>query len=389
MKKRVILHIGFHKTGSSALQVFFATNAARLAAAGIGYPYPDQEHIVAIGECSGNVIQVLYLGGFMDGFDPTIEEPKDRMNETYFDALIEVINSVPQQTVLISGEILGLVSDKHLTHFIGNLRLNHDIKIVCYVRDPFDFVFSAWRQGLMDARQVSGFSDYVGYIVDGKRSLSMLDSFALFEGLGLPLSVINFDHHRRDIAAPFLRAIDAENMLHEVERTTEREANRSLTPSEACLATLLYEKVSSLDVTATFLRAARVRDRQKPSDYYNRSQHQRILDRYAATISSINRHLPVGQKLATTVRTRADADFVVMPEDVALLLDLLGKLAVFRVKPRTSVVASNLAGVVVLPPDFDPEAYLFHNADVVAAKLDPAEHYLAHGWREGRRYRFF
>jgi hypothetical protein len=40
-----------------------------------------------------------------------------------------------------------------------------------------------------------------------------------------------------------------------------------------------------------------------------------------------------------------------------------------------------------LPADFDPEAYLHLNPDVSSARVDPTEHYLVHGAREGRRYR--
>ncbi|MEE3626424.1 phytanoyl-CoA dioxygenase family protein [Nitrospirillum sp. BR 11752] len=40
-----------------------------------------------------------------------------------------------------------------------------------------------------------------------------------------------------------------------------------------------------------------------------------------------------------------------------------------------------------LPADFDPEAYLALNPDVKAANVEPAEHYLNHGQREGRRWR--
>lgn len=40
-----------------------------------------------------------------------------------------------------------------------------------------------------------------------------------------------------------------------------------------------------------------------------------------------------------------------------------------------------------LPEDFNGEAYYRLNPDVAVAKLDPAEHYLAHGKAEGRRYR--
>jgi hypothetical protein len=40
-----------------------------------------------------------------------------------------------------------------------------------------------------------------------------------------------------------------------------------------------------------------------------------------------------------------------------------------------------------LPDDFDPEMYLALNADVADAGVNPAEHYLKHGMREGRKYR--
>jgi hypothetical protein len=38
-----------------------------------------------------------------------------------------------------------------------------------------------------------------------------------------------------------------------------------------------------------------------------------------------------------------------------------------------------------LPRGFDAEAYYQANPDVRAANVDAAEHYRAHGWREGRR----
>ncbi|ESS41290.1 Phytanoyl-CoA dioxygenase [Burkholderia cenocepacia KC-01] len=40
-----------------------------------------------------------------------------------------------------------------------------------------------------------------------------------------------------------------------------------------------------------------------------------------------------------------------------------------------------------LPADFDPEQYLSANPDVRAAGVDPATHYLSHGWREMRSLR--
>ncbi len=386
MAKKVILHIGFHKTGSSALQVFLASNADRLAAAGIGYPYPDPENIVATGGCSGNAFQVLQRRGFWSATGGSIESC---LTKAYFETLADVIDEVPQRTAILSSEILSVASRENLTHFVEMLRPFHDMEIVCFVRDPFDMVLSCWLQMIKTGQQAFYFSSYMDKVIDGSNSPSMLNSFALFHSLGLPLTVLNFDHHRHNIAVPFLRAIGAENLIDQVEMTTTREANRSLTSSEAHLGVLLHEKVSNKDLTATFLRAVQIRDKPKAAGYYNRDQHQRILDRFASAISLINQYLPDDQKLATQVRNQPDADFMIMPEDAALLLELVEKLIAARTESKGPVEARNATAAMVLPSDFDPEAYLFHNPDVAAARVDAAQHYLVHGCREGRRYRFF
>ena len=309
--KKVILHIGFHKTGSSALQVFLASNADRLAAAGIGYPYPDPEHIVATGGCSGNAFQVLQRGGFWRAIGDDI---KSCLTKAYFEKLVDVIDEVPQRTTILSSEVLSVASRENLTHFVEMLRPFHDMEIVCFVRDPFDMVLSCWLQMIKNESQTFYFSSYMDKVIDGTNSPSMLNSFALFHNLGLPLTVLNFDHHRHNIAVPFLRAIGAENLIDQVEMTTTREANRSLTPSQAHLGVLLHEKLNNKDLTATFLRAVQIRDKPRAAGYYNRDQHQRILDRFASAISLINQYLPDDQKLATQVRNQPDAN------DVRLIL---------------------------------------------------------------------
>ena len=49
--------------------------------------------------------------------------------------------------------------------------------------------------------------------------------------------------------------------------------------------------------------------------------------------------------------------------------------------------APDVPDLGALPKEFDPEAYLYLNPDVAAAGADPAQHYLTHGAREGRRFR--
>ena len=46
------------------------------------------------------------------------------------------------------------------------------------------------------------------------------------------------------------------------------------------------------------------------------------------------------------------------------------------------------AGDPRLPSDFDPVAYLILNHDVLQARYCPFQHYLDHGHRDGRKYRW-
>ena len=77
-KRRVILHTGFHKTGSSALQVFFSSAADELAVAGIDYPCPEPAHSISAGLAVGNLPILILQASGDDVFDH--EEAKDFQN---------------------------------------------------------------------------------------------------------------------------------------------------------------------------------------------------------------------------------------------------------------------------------------------------------------------
>ncbi len=62
--KRVIVHGGFHKTGSSALQAHLSQLAPFLEENGVSYPYAESESVIAAGACSGNLPQILFREGW-------------------------------------------------------------------------------------------------------------------------------------------------------------------------------------------------------------------------------------------------------------------------------------------------------------------------------------
>lgn len=312
-------------------------------------------------------------------------------SEAYFDKLAEIVDAEPRSTVLISSEILSENPGVHFSRFVKKYRNRFDIEMVCFVRDPFDVLFSTWRQLLKQRINVPGFSEYVDLVLENPDDVpSMIGSFEFFHNLDAPLRVINYDRNKDTVCESFLSVLSEENFCEKMDMENVGEANKSLSPSEVCLAQLVHKTIGNEDLTATFLRLVQSRSHREFREYYNRCQHRRILDRFQGTIVLINSYLPKDQQLANEVRDRPDADFVIVPEDAKLLLELVNKFVAAGAKPESS--GGEHRGVAAspeLPPDFSAEAYLLHNPDVAAAGMDPERHYLIHGWREGRRFRLF
>src|SRR5688572_23034113 len=118
--KKVVFHIGFPKTGSSALQAFLSANAAALDEGGVFYPYPEPNSVVATGNCTGNMLQIMYRDGFVEIFQ---RESGKRTNfkvildEMYFKRIAEIINKSDRENVIFSSELFGSSSPATLGYF--------------------------------------------------------------------------------------------------------------------------------------------------------------------------------------------------------------------------------------------------------------------------------
>lgn len=394
MKKRVIIHIGFHKTGSSALQAFLTQNVAALAVGGVDYPYPEPDSVVAAGGCSGNLMQILYRDGFMDGFRRGQDHTWQRVTPSFIRRIREVVDSSPHDTVIFSSEMLSNVPQEVVSGVLAALNA-HDVSVVCFVRDPFDFAYSCWRQVVKtSARRKRSFNEYLSRVPQTHRGLSMFQGFPRYVALGVPLTVLRYETHRKNVAKAFLAATGLTSVLADHPITSEREVNRSLTGSEAAMTCLLAKRHSP-DFVATYIRSALTRD-GRDSVFYDRASHRMVLDWFAGPIAQINERLPEAERLSTVLRDEPDTPLSIEPGDVELYLNLLEQ---HPLPSRTARMKLTLHPVLnwarrsvglrpALPPDFDGEAYLFHNPDVAAANMDPVKHYLAAGHAEDRRYRF-
>ncbi|MCW5695332.1 MAG: hypothetical protein KIS96_01225 [Bauldia sp.] len=393
-KKRVIIHIGFHKTGSSALQTFFSENVDALLAAGIDYPYPEPESVVSVGSCSGNVVQVLYRDGFMSGFQRTREQGWQRISPAFARRLVEVVKASEKDVVLLSAEMLANAPQESLAELVAGFS-DDDLTFVCFVRDPFDFAYSCWRQQAKDGVRKKLLADYIRWAFEDRRILSMFKAFPRFKALGVPLVVVRYESHRANVAKAFFEATGLADTFGQAPIAIPREANRSLTGSEALMATTLAAHMRP-DFVATFIRSALARTHREEAPFYDREMHQILLDRFESVIAQINEYLPEADRLVTKTRPGPNIPLSIGRAEVELHLDLLKKhpppSRALRLKSALHPLVERLRRAVGqssrLPPDFDGAAYLFHNPDVAEAMVDPGRHYLDTGHAEDRRYRF-
>ncbi|TPK76369.1 hypothetical protein FJ930_03590 [Mesorhizobium sp. B2-4-15] len=120
---RIILHIGVHKTGTTALQSFLHRNAALLADRGIFYKptssaWPNHNPLAA-------------------AFMPDAEDNGP-------DRLAKTLDEAGERTLLISSEMLCEPS-VDIDLFLSCLK-GYDVRIIAYIRHPCDIVISAFNE---------------------------------------------------------------------------------------------------------------------------------------------------------------------------------------------------------------------------------------------------
>jgi len=132
MPKKLIVHIGAGKTGSSAVQRFLSMNSLALRAEGI--IIPDNEFRIA------DKIQGYHVFGFVELLKNPLEGRKqledaiDAMNVAY-----------PRATaILLSAE--NLAANPAAPSLFENLAKRYDTKVIIYIRRQDEFILSSWQQ---------------------------------------------------------------------------------------------------------------------------------------------------------------------------------------------------------------------------------------------------
>lgn len=374
--KRIFIHIGTTKTGSSALQAYFSHNAPALEEMGISYPNPENAAIVAHGVCTGNLLHVMQRQASARAFRGTIPQISA---EFLLPVLTEAIRASRNDAVLFSGEFLSQYINGNTLNQFNELLSLHKVTVIVFVRDVYDHMVSAWKQRVKKDGETRNLEDFLQHqISNRKAALHRLKS--LFDSR-LDVRVCNYDCHRSTLIQEFLKEIGLTATDPRLSDLPSPEKNASLSYWQAKTVVMSHEIIGSSRFSALLANRFRIQSDKRRDPYFARLDTI-LLDALASEIRMCNAYLPEGEKLRDRPRTEQGSDEVPFAtSDVAALMKVFGE---FMASEVSRPAPPKIAG---LPDDFDPAEYLLRNPDVQAAGVNPAFHYLKFGQFEGRVYK--
>ncbi len=165
MTQQLVLHIGLHKTGSSALQAYFGRHRWLLRRLGIFYPRPFSGTSRVHRDLRSAAV---WEGRAADGESHPEIGPFDDLLERY----IETIKASRAPLTILSCESWSAVENFHAPR-LAPFGRHFEVRVVVFVRRPDLFLESFYRQRIraQREREVRCFEDYVAG--PGKAAIGM------------------------------------------------------------------------------------------------------------------------------------------------------------------------------------------------------------------------
>ncbi len=155
--KTIVLHIGYHKTGTSAIQKTLAANARLLEKKGILYPVEDLSSIgISWGSSKHHWLGFLVSSDIEDWPRPQRKQVR-KADASHVAAearkcmerLLEDIRNTKAQHVVISSEFLSRLNPEQIRRLKALFEpLDAKFKVVCYYRNPAKAYLSSMQQRL-------------------------------------------------------------------------------------------------------------------------------------------------------------------------------------------------------------------------------------------------
>lgn len=268
---RVILHVGFPKTGSSFIQSCLALSRDSLMRSGIYYPEHWSDPAAVAGHISS---------GNMD----------DRGGMHIRDVILRDLAAMDPstKTLLYSNESIDNVLSKN-PQILRDVLAVVPVHVLAYVRDPAEWFWSSYDQAIKRGRMTGDVEDYFGHWQLPRRTLDFL---RVCEDLGVGLTVRNYSRAKANLLDVFADMLSPQSKIS-LTRAPREAVNRSLSLSEQALQRALNktdcEKPSVVaDALVNRLPDVAVAPRPVTARFA-----KLLAQNFAADFAEINRYLPV------------------------------------------------------------------------------------------------
>ncbi len=381
--KKLWIHAGGSKTGSSALQNFFELNVDTLNK--FNFAYNNRAEIdFAHQITSGNGL-LLY------------ETLQVSDKENFLEQIILSYFDTECSNALCSSEFLQQLEDsswKKIIEICG--KLNIEIRIIYYVRDVTSYFLSEYDQVIKrhgEWRPLDEWSSQENWdhLETLKTLIHCFPKDSLF--------IYSYEHSKQDIIEHFLKVIELDFLIVNMHQSDKhRVVNRSLIRIEReflkKINKLFGERYSS-EISDVFIYA--YPDLKAEPEDCN-ILVQQLSNRYLSDILWINDTFFNSEPMVSignVKNSNQDKTIVTLNHSIEnLVVDwLLSKLAVIDFETRTYIMdqinkafKEDISEFDGIPKDFDPVSYLLLNQDVLLSGMDAALHYINYGKFEGREY---
>lgn len=218
--RTLVIHGGFAKTGTSALQVGFARNRDWLLAQGVDYLEGGHfDHGLRGAVSSGNAVDVAYHLA-------RLEDRPERIDE-----LVARLAASSGERVLLSSEFFQSARRPQLQALVDAVRAaGFDVQAVFLVRSYYEWLWSAYVQNVKNHAVTASFADWAKASGLAHMFAGTLELYDTILGAA-NVRVLSYDGMRGDVLGGFLKRVFGIE-APEGELDVPSEINRSLTDAE-------------------------------------------------------------------------------------------------------------------------------------------------------------
>lgn len=164
MRKKIYLHIGTHKTGSTAVQAFAARHSDELQRRGLLYPTAGRPALERL--ASGHHLLPWTRMEHVNWKPAWGDRASDP--QRVWDDLIDEIEKSSCSAVLISSEEFDVLDDEGAA-FVAEKLAGHDVHVLCYLRRLDEFVQSYYTTDVLyhgESRDIQAYAKGMRTTID-------------------------------------------------------------------------------------------------------------------------------------------------------------------------------------------------------------------------------